>query len=185
MSLNYKDVRIRPVEAADLPLLQILHNDPSSTDLTVGWELPVSMDKQLEWFSNLKKENTKFRGMVELKTGEVIGTASVANMDYLNRTISLNGVKILPQYQGSGYAQQALIAMISLAFDDLGFYIMEVVHLETQKITRHVLEKMGFVREGTLRKRVYKNSQRIDVFVWSITAAEYREYLPRWNRNEH
>lgn len=180
MSLRYKDVLIRPVEAGDLPFLQRLHNDPDINEATTGWDFPVSMDRQLAWFSSLKNDRACFRGMIELQNGEIVGTVSVSDFDYRNRTLSFNGAKILREYQNAGYGRQAFITMMSLAFDDLDFFCMEVRHLDSQEVTRHVLEKLGLTLEGTLRGRIHKNGQRHDVLVWSMTADEYRRSLPIW-----
>lgn len=182
MSLRYKDVSIRPVETGDLALLQSLHNDPDMNEATLGWSFPISMDQQLKWFSNLKSDYSCFRGMIELQTGEIVGMVSVSDFDYRNRILSFNGVKILKKYRNTGYGRQAFIAMMGLAFDDLDFFCMEVRHLDSQKVTRHVMEKMGLTLEGTLRKRIYKNGWRHDVLVWSITSEEYRLGLPKWEQ---
>ncbi|MHB1315305.1 MAG: GNAT family N-acetyltransferase [Christensenellales bacterium] len=180
MNMKFKGVMLRPVESTDLHILQRLFNDPEVNQDTMGWEFPVSMDQQNAWFSTLKNNKSVFRAMIENEAGETVGEISLANIDYKNRTASIGGAKILNEYQSIGYGVKAFIAMLDLVFDQMNFYCIEIQHLESQLVTKHVMEKMGFVLEGTLRQRIHKNGQRHDIMVWSVTADEYKIIRARY-----
>ena len=172
--MTFKGIKLRPIELEDLSVLQKLFNDPEINKDTTGWELPVSMDHQNAWFSTLKDKKNEFRCMIEDGDGETVGTISISQIDYRNRTVSLNGAKVLTEYQNKGYGIYAFIAMLNIIFDQMDFYCVEIQHLSKHSTTKHIMEKLCFVHEGTLRNRVYKNGKRHDVLVWSMNSEEYK-----------
>lgn len=174
MIMRFKGIKLRPIEESDLPILQKLFNDPEVNEDVIGWDFPVSMDQQLSWFKSLKDKKTEFRAMIETDAGETVGTISLSNLDYINRTSSINGAKILKEYQSIGYGFKAFIAILDMIFRQLDFYYLEVRHLDSQLVTKHVMERMRFTHEGTLRGRVLKDGIRHDILIWSITADEYK-----------
>ena len=42
------------------------------------------------------------------------------------------------------------------------------------RISRHVLQKLGFTEEGLLRESLYKNGQYHDLMILSVLESEYR-----------
>lgn len=171
----FQGVRLRPIEAEDLPLLQRLFNEPQYNHDTMGWDFPVSMDQQAAWFGTLKNRKTEFRAMIETEAGETIGALTLSNIDYRNRTAVLGGGKVLEAYQSKGYATKAVMAMLEVVFGQMDLHCVETQYLDTQRASRRLFEKLGFTVEGTLRQRIFKNGRRHDVEVVSITAEEYRK----------
>ncbi len=66
-----------------------------------------------------------------------------------------------------------------------GFYNMNLQRIELttpaeNKRAQHLYEKCGFVKEGTLRKKVYKNGKFVDLYLYSSLREEMPEqfWLP-------
>ena len=62
------------------------------------------------------------------------------------------------RYQGKGYAQEAVQAVIDFMFQKEGLYLIEAKYNEKNIASGKLLERLHFVKEGVLRDR------RIDCF---------------------
>ena len=47
-----KKVKLRPIEENDLPLMVQWFNDPEIARSVVGWDFPISLAQQKEWYRN-------------------------------------------------------------------------------------------------------------------------------------
>ncbi len=86
------------------------------------------------------------------KKGEdkLIGTIGYKNWD----SRSLKGeisYDLLPEYWGKGYMTQCVLAVTKFGFDN-GLNRIEAWDMEENKASRQVLEKCGFIYEGTHRQ---------------------------------
>lgn len=175
MNMKFRRVTLRPIEAEDLPMLQKMYNEPEVNQDTMGWDFPVSMDHQVNWYSSIKHDRSTLRFMIQANTGETVGMISVSDIDTRNRTANVNGAKVLSEYQNKGYAYEAAVALFDALFDQMDFYCIQVMHLESQTVTKHLCEKFNFSHEGILRNRIFKNGARHSVWVWSIAHDEYKK----------
>jgi RimJ/RimL family protein N-acetyltransferase len=55
-----KKVRLRPIEESDLALMVQWFNDPEIAQLVGGWDFPISLAQQKEWYrSSLSDRRTQ------------------------------------------------------------------------------------------------------------------------------
>jgi RimJ/RimL family protein N-acetyltransferase len=77
-----------------------------------------------------------------------------------------------PQW-GRGYATEAARATIGHGFEKLH---LERIHARVMTVNRasaRVLAKLGFTREGVLRRELYRFETFVDCEVWSLLREEY------------
>jgi len=165
--IQYGAVTLRRIEYNDMELLRNLINDPQIALSVVDFGFPVSSQQQKEWFENILPHENAERFIMEAE-GHSVGSLVVARIDLDNKTAEV-GYKVLRQYQGHGYAADAVRAVVSYLFLDKGFECISAYHLDSNFASRRVLEKAGFIFEGVLRKAVYRNGSRIDLVSWSIS----------------
>jgi RimJ/RimL family protein N-acetyltransferase len=68
---------------------------------------------------------------------------------------------------GNGIATAAARVMIAHAFTETQFMRLEAPVFEWNPTSMRVLEKVGFVREGVLKRNVYKDGQLIDSVLYA------------------
>ena len=91
--------------------------------------------------------------IVEKKSGHVIGSLGL----HAHATCNVEGARELgyvlgEAYWNNGYATEACRAALAYAFDQLDCRQVRACHFPFNKKSRHVIQKLGFTYEGTLRQ---------------------------------
>ena len=73
-------------------------------------------------------------------------------------------------YWGRGIMTDAVRAVSDYAMTTLGFLRLEAPVYEWNPASMRVLEKCGFVREGVMRKSIFKDGQLIDCMLYARVA---------------
>lgn len=100
-----------------------------------------------------------------------IGKISFFNYNDVNRSAEL-GLLVDPVHRKRGYGKEALQLMTSFLFD---FRNLNKIYAETAEFntpTVHLLESLGFHKDGTLRQHHYFNGEYYDKFVYSLIRFE-------------
>lgn len=179
-TLHTARLQLRPFQDADANDLFALH---SSAYVLRYWDAPP-------WTERARAERfiTASRQMAEEGTGArlAVDRASDAafigwcglsrwNPDY--RSVSL-GYCFQAAAWGHGYATEAARELLRWAFDTLDLNRVQAETDTRNGASARVLEKLGFVREGTLREDCVVNSEVSDSWVYGLIR---REWLPcRW-----
>jgi RimJ/RimL family protein N-acetyltransferase len=88
----------------------------------------------------------------DLQSGRFIGVAGLHKCDWEMRSFSL-GYWVRTGETGKGYATEAATALLHYAFMALDARKVTSMHAEGNDASRRVLEKIGFEREGILRRQ--------------------------------
>lgn len=184
MIIKYGCVSLRAIEEKDFELLFYLINAPEIENATVGWNFPVSHVAHKQWMENFRNSFNSIKFMVELINSNTIGMVMLENIDWKNRTAEF-GCKMSasPKDRIKGDMLDAIRGMLKYAFDELG---MECVHgavLENNIFSRKISKQAGFIEEGILRKRIYKEGTYKNVIAVSILKEEFVEEKGRSKRH--
>jgi ribosomal-protein-serine acetyltransferase len=107
--------------------------------------------------------------------GKFVGRAAFGSID-LDYARKLDiGYAIDGAYQGKGIITRAVRAMVDYALGDMGLRKVEIVCAVENTASRAVPERLGFVKEGTIRGEYYNNGQYYDMVVYGVLADEWRE----------
>ena len=91
------------------------------------------------------------------------------------RSAMMLGYALSEQYWGKGLMTEACSAVMKYAFEELELKILSVDHFPFNNRSRRVIEKLGFIYEGTLRQSfVNYNGEILDDVCYSITQDEYK-----------
>ncbi|USL40579.1 GNAT family N-acetyltransferase [Priestia megaterium] len=105
-------------------------------------------------------------GIERLDTGELIGTVGFNQWNQKHKRAEI-GYELHPQHWGHGYASEAASAVMTYGFDTLQLVRIGAVVFLENKASQHVLEKLGFQKEGVLKNYMYQNGKAHDTFVYS------------------
>src|ERR1700722_18407857 len=175
-TLHTARLRLRPFGDADADDLFALHSD---AHVLRYWDAPPWSERgRAERFitacRQMAQEGTGARLAVDrLSDGTFIGWGSLNrwNPDY--RSASL-GYCFADAAWGHGYATEAARSLLRWAFETLDLNRVQAETDTRNVASARVLEKLGFVREGTLREDCVVNGEVSDSWVYGLIRREWR-----------
>ena len=76
-------------------------------------------------------------------------------------------------FHGLGIGTRASKILLTKAFNELGLERVYLTVLADNTHAKHMYERCGFVKEGTLRKHVFKNGEYHDWDLYGVLKEEY------------
>ncbi|MFI6093588.1 GNAT family N-acetyltransferase [Streptomyces sp. NPDC051218] len=169
-------LRLRPFTEADADPLFALH---SSTQVMRYWDSAPWNDRaRAERFiavcGRIADEGTGARVAIDRASdGAFVGWCGLIDWDPDNRSASL-GYCLDPAMWGHGYATEAAHALLQWAFDTWDLNRVQAEADTRNAASGRVLEKVGFVREGTLQEDCVVNGEVSDSWVFGLLRREWR-----------
>jgi RimJ/RimL family protein N-acetyltransferase len=175
-TLHTARLRLRPVTSADADALFALHSSAHVLRYwdAPPWSEPARADRFIAASWQLAEEGSGARlAMDRVSDGAFIGWCALVrwNPDY--RSASM-GYCLDDAAWGHGYATEAARALLQWAFDTLDLNRVQAETDTRNAASARVLEKLGFVREGTLREDCMVNGEVSDSWVYGLLRREWR-----------
>lgn len=147
-------VRLRAMEPEDLEVMYAMENDPQTWDVT-NFTVPYSRFVLKQYIENSACDMFADRQLrmviVRTKDDRVIGTIDIAEFSPMHARGEV-GIAIRKEYQGNGYAKEALGLLCDYA---LGFLHLKqlIAHIAVDnEASIRLFESCGFVRCGLLKE---------------------------------
>jgi ribosomal-protein-alanine N-acetyltransferase len=175
-TLHTARLLLRPFNDADANALFALH---SSGYVLRYWDAPPWSERErAERFiaacREMAAEGSGARLAIErVSDGAFIGWCGLARWDPDYRSASM-GYCLDDAAWGRGYATEAARALLQWAFDTLDLNRVQAETDTRNAASARVLEKLGFVREGTLREDCIVNGEVSDSWVYGLIRREWR-----------
>lgn len=176
-TLTTQRLRLRPFKDDDAGALFDLH---SNAHVLRYWDSPPWTEREraavfLAACRRLAEEGTGVRVAIErLSGGAFVGWCSVTRWNPTHRSAALTYCLDEAAW-GHGYATEAAGALLEWAFDTLGLNRVQAETDTRNLASARVLEKLGFVREGTLREDCVVNDEVSDSWVFGLLRREWRK----------
>jgi len=169
--LEGKNVNLRVMEKEDVPFLVDWWSNPDFAEYFSPTQVTsAGMERFLE---NTVLETKHF--IIEKKDGSKIGW--IMHFNFLNTYMNMLELAygLVPGERGKGYSTEAAQLMVDYLF--LSKDIVRIVATTHTKnvISQKILEKVGFKREGTMRKCYFCRGEWTDMFLFSILREEWKE----------
>ena len=167
---------LRPVTSADADALFALH---SSAYVLRYWDAPPWNDharakRFIAACRQMAEEGSGARLAIErISDGAFIGWCGLTrwNPDYRSAAM---GYCLHDAAWGHGYATEAGRALLRWAFDTLDLNRVQAETDTRNMAAARVLEKLGFVREGTLREDCVVNGEVSDSGIYGLIRRQWR-----------
>jgi len=169
--LEGKNVNLRIMEREDVLLYAEWSNDP---EFQGEYFFPIQKSKT-ETEKTLEPGPFEWREfIIEKKDGTKIGlVTSFYVLHPLGKTLEI-GYALVPGERGKGYCTEAATIMVDYLFLTKEATCIqsgtEIKNIASQR----VLEKVGFKKEGTMRKRFYSRGEWQDIILFSILREEWK-----------
>lgn len=172
MYIKGEKVLLRAIELSDAEVLRSMINDEEIERMMWGYSFPVAHHQQIKWIENLSGEKNVFRAMIDVD-GVGIGTVILSDLDMRSGTAEIH-IKIANAgKRGRGHGTDAVLALLRYAFEELRLNCVYCRVKEDNIASQKMFEKCGFVKEGCLRSRVYRQGRYFDFYEYSILKSEY------------
>lgn len=132
------------------------HNNKGETREYIAWLKRKSGEKNYTWVIEHREDE------------KVIGTISIVDTDYSGKIFTV-GYTLSKYYWHKGYATEALTELVNYIFKELcAERIQAKVMLENEASCR-LLERVGFKKEGVLKKGAFCRTNCVDVYIYALT----------------
>lgn len=172
-------VRLRPVEPEDWRWFAAWGRDDEVSRAAESVPFPESGEAVKRWAERVATRewsDDRFRWLiVDLEgegEGEPVGTINTHSCDRRVGAFSY-GVALSAGGQGRGYAAEAVRLVLRYYFEELGYQKVNVHVYEFNDASRRLHERLGFVREGRLRRQAFAGGRHWDVLVYGLTREEF------------
>ena len=172
-----KRVTLRPFQPEDLPSLRAWHDDP---DVMQYWgdRYPILPAHAFEADLAPNGRFTRFEEdgyfCICDETGRAIGRVEYEGFKLPERAAELSILIGEKEAWSKGYGSEAITLLLEWLFNDRGAHRVWLEVFPENTRAQHTYEKVGFIREGTLRETWLVDGQWHDEHVYSILRREYR-----------
>ena len=170
-------VRLRGVEPSDAKTFARWSLDSEAArELDFVWP-PVSLAfvrKELEEASLRKLEADAFFWVIEGADARVVGHISTHHCEPRPGVFSY-GLSVVREHRRRGYATEAVLLVLKYYFEELRYQKCLVGVHSNNPASVALHEKLGFVREGTLRRMVYTGGSFHDVHHFGMLKGEWEQ----------
>ena len=163
--------KLRPWALADKEsLVRNANNCNVWRNLTESFPHPYTEADADEWFSIAQRPGRDLHLAIELAGSAVGGIGAIAGSGVAFQTCQF-GYWLGQDHWGKGIATAAAVAFVRYVEEHRLFARLEAPVFQWNPASMRVLEKVGFVREGVLRKSATKDGQLIDTVMYAYLAA--------------
>ena len=166
------DCCLRPWRAGDKPsLVRHANNRKVWRNLTHMFPHPYTPAEAESWISIANEPSSSVHFAIVLKGEPIGGIGAITGEGIFERTAQF-GYWIGEEHWHKGLATAAAGAMVAHLRSASAFVRLEAPVFEWNPRSMRVLEKVGFVREGVLRRSVFKDGELIDSVMYALVVDE-------------
>jgi len=161
------DWQVRSYRIDDAPsLARHANNRNISRNMRDTFPYPYTLSDAHDWISLVMQQSPEANFAIA-SADEVIGGIGLMFRDDIHRRSAEIGYWLGEPFWGQGIATAALRAVTDHAFANYDLARLEAFVFEWNPASMRVLEKVGYVLEGNLRRSITKDGQTIDAFLFA------------------
>lgn len=175
-TLTTTRLRLRPFTDTDAPALVALHSNAHVLRYwdAPPWSEPARAERFIAACRLMAKDGSGARLAVDrVLDGTFIGWCSLTGWNPVYRSASL-GYCLDDAAWGHGFATEAGRGLLQWAFAALALNRVQAETDTRNAASAHVLEKLGFVREGLLREDCVVNGEVSDSYVYGLLRRDWQ-----------
>ena len=175
-TIDASRVSLRWISAKDTDAFFAIYSNP---EVMRYWSTPPLADRDAA--ANLiTKIHEDWKRRMILKWGialrtddQLIGSITLFNLDFTHRRAEI-GYALGREHWGHGYMNEALMALLKYAFEDLNLHRIEADVDPRNTASNKTVERLGFQREGYLRERWQVNGEIQDAYFYGLLRQEWK-----------
>lgn len=168
-------VRLRPVRASDAKITVHWRNDPAVRDFALGYRFPVTVAMERKWYAKALAGDGKDAhfSIEDRSDNRLVGIVSLTQIDLVSRNACFGIVMGERNRQGRGLGGEATRLILEFGFDVLN---LNRVYLQVPAYNaraKRLYRKLGFVKEGVMRRHVFMAGRYHDLEIMGLLAREF------------
>jgi RimJ/RimL family protein N-acetyltransferase len=173
-----KHLRLRCVEPSDAAIFFNWNLDSEIMRSVRCKILPpqsqAQIGREIEERSQKNIQADSFLWVIEDSASKAIGSIRTHMCNPYNGTFSY-GVSIAREHHRKGYATEAIQLILRYYFGELRYQKVNVQILVSNDASIALHEKLGFVREGILRRMAFTDGKYYDLYLYGMTKEEWEQ----------
>lgn len=125
-----------------------------------------------KYISSYAKQDYYRWAIIEKESNLCIGQVAIFLVDSKNHFGEIEYC-IGRDFHRRGFASEAVKAIIDYGFKNINFHKIQVCHKEMNEASKGVIQKCGFIYEGTLRDYFYMDDKYVSRLYYSILRKEW------------
>jgi len=171
--LDLGDIRLRPLREGDELHLAAYLGDPLVTEHTsIPPVTPASLAAAVRRDIAAYTEGTSCRLALANSDDELIGICGFNNWSLVHQHAEL-AYDLAPAYWGRGYMRRAVVAVLDWGFNSVALNRVHAFVMTSNIRSIGLLERCGFIREGTLRELRFARGTPRDFHVYALLAKDF------------
>lgn len=169
-------VILRPLTRHDRPRIHRWLNDPAVMPYWSGLDRPVSEPESAEWVERFLRENASLRCFVIETPERAVGFIELSRYPGHHNYGHLAEIDVCigePSEWEHGYGSAALTTLLRWLFTGADIQRAFLQPRASNKRALHVYEKVGFRREGVLRRADYTDGEYHDTVMMAAIRDEW------------
>ena len=170
-------IRLRGIEPEDGDVFWRWNQDSEmARSLEFVWP-PVSLAQVQEWAAGAAKnnmENDSFRWVIENRDGRPVGFIHTHNCHPRNGVFKY-GLGVESSQRRKGYAAAAVLLILRYYFQEMRYQKVTVQMHSENGSSRALHERLGFVREGAVRRAIFSHGRYLDELYYGMTVEEWQQ----------
>ena len=170
-------IYLSPRNSEDVETFTKWLNDFQVTDGLGRSGLIVTLNGEKEYLENVHdNDNTRYYFViVTLENDEMIGTISLENINYINRSAKLGIFIGEEKHRGKGIGKEAIQLILDYGFHYLNLNSIQLSVFAFNERAIACYKKCGFKEVGRLREAYYLNGKYYDKILMDILKSEFHE----------
>lgn len=170
-------IRLRAIEPEDWETYDAWNQDDGQARGLDSVPFPQSRAATRRWAdeeSQRRPEHDHFRFVVENRAAVAVAVGDLTTHDCDRRAGAFSyGLNILPAHRRRGYASEAILLVLRYFFRELRYQKATVGVFAFNTPSIHLHERLGFQRDGRLRRMTYGRGRFDDLLMFGLTADEF------------
>ena len=171
-------IKFRAFRIGDEVFINKLREDDERENKVGGMKRYVSLDREAKWVKDIiygDSQTSIYLAITPIDSDEIIGYTSISDIDYRTGSCFWSGIKLSRECAGCGYGTQVALMVLKYVFEELRMVRCIGKCQEDHMPALRMMEKVGYSKEGLMRKSLFKNGHHINQWLMSITDDDYKK----------
>ena len=165
-------IYLSPRNSEDVEKFTEWLNDFETTDYTGRSGILTTLDGERKYLEENSNPEATFV-IVTLEDNKMIGTVSLEDINWINRTATLGIFIGDKEFRSKGYGTEAIRLILEYGFKYMNLYNIKLDLMEFNERALKCYEKCGFKEYGRRRKCKFLNGKYYDSISMDILADEF------------
>ncbi|TDL38280.1 N-acetyltransferase [Macrococcoides bohemicum] len=166
-------IKLDSIKKYDLERFFELQSQPINR-LYANEEIPFPLTEKdhIDFYESISGNKDSFIFGIYTEDKILIGTCGIYKIDWQNG-FGFVGIAIDQNYHNQGYGTDAMKTLLTFVFEFISINKIKLQVFEFNKSAIASYEKLGFIKEGTMRQEIFRFGQYFDVIQYGILREEY------------